>query len=268
MSRRSERIAQKRSAAPENSEETEVSTPSPHKRAQANMSSFALTKRISDSIWQFANPTKAEGMKKYMRNQFDFVGLMSPQRKECVKELLGEFPDPSLHCDQFEAAAKDIWKLPEREFQYVIAVDLLPKVARKLPFKCVDGICKELLTDRSWWDTVDALACSVVGPIVLKNREEGTKIMKAWIKHENLWLRRAALLHQNAYKNQVDQELLFEFVLETMHEKDEFFIQKAIGWSLRSYARVNSEAVKKFVLEHQNNMSSLSFKEATKHIPL
>jgi 3-methyladenine DNA glycosylase AlkD len=44
----------------------------------------------------------------------------------------------------------------------------------------------------------------------------------------------------------------------------EFFIQKAIGWILRQYARTNADWVCEFVAE--NELMPLSQREALKHI--
>jgi 3-methyladenine DNA glycosylase AlkD len=43
----------------------------------------------------------------------------------------------------------------------------------------------------------------------------------------------------------------------------EFFIRKAIGWSLREYAKTNPEDVKSFV--DRTVLSGLSRREALKH---
>ena len=48
-----------------------------------------------------------------------------------------------------------------------------------------------------------------------------------------------------------------------MHEK-EFFIRKAIGWSLRELAKSKPEIVLSFV--ENNPISSLSKREALKHL--
>lgn len=45
-------------------------------------------------------------------------------------------------------------------------------------------------------------------------------------------------------------------------ESNEFFIQKAIGWSLRQYSKFNPEAVINFV--NSNTLSNLSKREAFK----
>ena len=43
----------------------------------------------------------------------------------------------------------------------------------------------------------------------------------------------------------------------------EFFIQKAIGWSLRQYSKFNPEAVREFVIEI--NLQGLAKREASKY---
>jgi 3-methyladenine DNA glycosylase AlkD len=57
--------------------------------------------------------------------------------------------------------------------------------------------------------------------------------------------------------------LLCDILRENLVSK-EFFINKAIGWSLRQDARINPKAVKKFVRSAQ--LHPLSRREALKHI--
>jgi 3-methyladenine DNA glycosylase AlkD len=46
----------------------------------------------------------------------------------------------------------------------------------------------------------------------------------------------------------------------------EFFINKAIGWSLRDYSKVNPTWVESFIERHRNKLSKLSIKEASKYL--
>ncbi|MEC8692695.1 MAG: DNA alkylation repair protein, partial [Bacteroidota bacterium] len=74
-----------------------------------------------------ANPNKAVQMSAYMRNQYNFIGLSSPQRKELVKELRkGHFPE-SNHA--LHSWVKLLWEQTEREYQYV-AMDYLDRYGR------------------------------------------------------------------------------------------------------------------------------------------
>ena len=57
-----------------------------------------------------------------------------------------------------------------------------------------------------------------------------------WIEDENIWLQRAAILYQLYYKEKTDEKRLFRYILRRANS-NEFFVQKAIGWVLREYAK-------------------------------
>ncbi|MFN2485382.1 MAG: DNA alkylation repair protein, partial [Acidimicrobiia bacterium] len=86
-----------------------------------------------------------------------------------------------------------------------------------------------------------------------------------WIEHPDMWLRRTAILSQLGHKEKADWPMLADFSLRRAHEK-EFFIRKAIGWALREYARIEPDLVRAFANEHREEVSGLSYREATKHL--
>jgi 3-methyladenine DNA glycosylase AlkD len=118
----------------------------------------------------------------------------------------------------------------------------------------------QLVQDKSWWDTVDALA-SIIGKVL----RHGHDHMDSALQHENIWVRRIALLHQLGWRGKVDEQRLFKYCLTLSHEK-EFFIQKAIGWALRDYARHNPQAIRDFTSKEKGRLSALSYREANKHL--
>jgi 3-methyladenine DNA glycosylase AlkD len=71
------------------------------------------------------------------------------------------------------------------------------------------------------------------------------------------------MIFQLKYAAKTDQYLLFAQCEKYVHSK-EFFIQKALGWSLRQYSKFNPEAVRKFVQDHQ--LSTVSLREAKKYL--
>ena len=105
----------------------------------------------------------------------------------------------------------------------------------------------------------------MVGYFVKQRPKLGIPVMDKWKIDDNLWLRRTALLHQLGYKTNTNEAWLFACCKLRAHEK-EFFIQKAIGWSLRDYAKTNPTAVRRFVKENKKILSNLSTREATKHL--
>jgi 3-methyladenine DNA glycosylase AlkD len=61
--------------------------------------------------------------------------------------------------------------------------------------------------------------------------------------------------------------MLFDHCVRRAAEK-EFFIRKAIGWTLRQYARTDPDRVSAFVLAHRDLWSGLTFREASKHLDI
>lgn len=206
-----------------------------------------------------ANPAQAGPMKKYMRDQFDYLGIKSPQFKELMKEFLAANGLPPVK--ELDVVLRDLWALPQREFQYA-ATSLLGRSEKELPAKFIRTI-EYLLVTKSWWDTVDSIAGGVLGVHFRRYPEVREKYLARWRASDNFWLRRATILFQLNYKRETDFNLLREIICENLGSK-EFFINKAIGWSLRQYARVDPEAVKEFV--RSTALHPLSRREAMKHL--
>lgn len=205
---------------------------------------------------EHANPELAGPMRKYMKDHFPFLGIKAPVRKELSKRLLKEQGIP----DDWETVVRQLWAMPEREFQYV-AMDLLEKVKKKLEAGHL-RLVEELITTKSWWDTVDYLAAHTVGTLFRLFPALIALTNERWIASGNLWLQRTTLLFQLSYKENTDQELLFSNI-RIYKDSQEFFIKKAIGWSLREYAKTDADAVLRFV--EQTPLASLSRREALKH---
>lgn len=89
--------------------------------------------------------------------------------------------------------------------------------------------------------------------------------MDHWLADADLWVRRAAMLHQLGWRLDTDVERLFTYALRLTGEKN-VFIRKAIGWALRDYARWNPQAVSAFLRGNRERFSGLTLHEAQKHL--
>ncbi len=161
--------------------------------------------------------------------------------------------------DDLSEILLELWDLPEREFQYS-AIGLLGKFEKQLPPAFIDTL-ETLLVTKSWWDTVDSLAAGPVGSHFLRFPEIREKTLTKWRHSDNFWLRRTCIIHQLNYKEKTDFTLMKEIITENLGSK-EFFINKAIGWALRQYSRVDEEGVRQFVADAP--LAPLSAKEALK----
>ncbi len=207
-----------------------------------------------------ADADRAEAMSAYMRRQFLFLGMGAQQRRAAQRLAWLQLPTP----DEAElvAAVVQLWQLPEREYQYA-GCDLLGRYRRVGSASMLTGTVEGLITSRSWWDTVDALQSVAVGPLV-RAHPELVPVLWRWLGSGRLWLIRSALIHQLGYRGDTDAERLFAMCAAMASER-EFFIAKAVGWALRTYARVAPQEVRDFVAAHPE-LSPLARREAMKHL--
>ena len=66
-------------------------------------------------------------------------------------------------------------------------------------------------------------------------------------------------------KDKTNTNLLEQKIVNSFGS-DEFFINKAIGWSLRNYSRTNLVWVINFIIKYRTLMNKLSIKEASKYL--
>lgn len=116
---------------------------------------------------------------------------------------------------------------------------------------------------KQWWDTIDGLN-RIIGHIGLKD-ERIQELMLTWSKDDDFWMRRIAINHQLGRKEKTNTQLL-EQILVNNFGSSEFFINKAIGWSLRDYSKTNPEWVRHFIETYKNKMDALSIREASKYL--
>ena len=108
---------------------------------------------------------------------------------------------------------------------------------------------------------MDSLAGTSVGAHFKRYPDVRDATLPDWRQSQHLWLRRSCILFQLGYKQETDFELLKDIIRENLGSK-EFFINKAIGWALRTYSRVDAQAVRSFVAE--TDLHPLSAREALK----
>jgi len=200
-------------------------------------------------------------MSRYMKNRFTYFGVKKPTRALIQKDWFSIIPKEFTLQNKRELVL-ELWQKEQREFQYV-AIDYIAKWKDKELLLEDYEFIEFLLTNQSWWDSVDALASNFLGRYLRLIPSQREIVVKSWRKSENLWLRRSCLIFQLRYKSQTNFELLKSLVLDFKHE-NEFFIQKAIGWSLREYAKTNPVSVRNFVEE--SGIQGLAKREALKHI--
>lgn len=207
-----------------------------------------------------ASPQNAVAMEKYMKNHFTFYGLKTEVRRKIHKECLDNNKQEVK--ENARQLALGLYSKSEREYHYSAIEILMKEFKKNLRLEDI-GLIEHLLVTHSWWDSVDTISKYLLGGYLKQFPQERDNVLVGFSGSENMWLNRSAILFQLGYKKETDAVLLFS-MCEKHRQSKEFFIQKAIGWALREYAKTNPEAVKNFV--KNTNLKPLSTREALKNL--
>ena len=225
-----------------------------------------ITDKLIKLLDAYADAEKAQPMSAYMKNKFQYFGIKSPERKTLFKQWLKE--NPSFHkgidLKSYQKTLDIVWELfnqPQRELSYC-AVELLEKTKKEWRLEDITFFEKFIITN-SWWDTVDYISTNIVGAYFIKYPDQIRPVTEGWMQSNNIWLQRVCLIFQLKYRKNTDFDLMTTYILR-LKDSNEFFIQKAIGWALREYAKHDANAVKNFV--EMYTLKPLSKREALKHI--
>ncbi len=101
---------------------------------------------LEEEFYKYKNNTIAIQQAAYMKNQFEFLGLKTIERRMVCRPFLSKSALPSK--EELPAIVAALWKKPEREFQYF---------GQELVFKYQDRfelsdivLFQEMMSTKSW----------------------------------------------------------------------------------------------------------------------
>lgn len=221
---------------------------------------MAFIKQLETTFQAHENKENSLAMAKYMKNHFAFYGIKTTERRLLFKEIWNANKDEIKN--DVQNIATSLYTKKQRELHYC-AIEIVIRECKGNYKKSDIHFIEKLLTTNSWWDSVDTISKYILGQYLLEFPDAVEDTIEKFSNSDNLWLNRSAILFQLGFKEKTDFDLLKAICLQ--HENStEFFIQKAIGWSLREYAKTNPHQVIDFVTN--SNLKPLSKKEAVKNL--
>ena len=229
-----------------------------------------LVEAVCRELEAAGDPARGVGQQAYMKSAMPFRGLTSPALKATLRPLLADPAYLMSDRDEWEATVRELWDGARfREERYAaLAICGHRRYQQWATDRSAMPLFRDLVESGAWWDFVDDIASHRIGPILRANPGTEPDRMRAWATAGNLWVRRAAILSQLSSKEKTDRQLLLHCITPNLADR-EFFIRKAIGWSLRQYAHCGTAAsdwVRASVDDFGPRLSPLSRREALKHL--
>jgi 3-methyladenine DNA glycosylase AlkD len=222
--------------------------------------SFLFTLRAA--LRAHADPIKAGPMQAYMKSTMPYLGITStPLAALCRTHL-------AAHHLKTVARWRDLtltlWRDADvREERYAAIAITRHRLYDDYQTLAAIPMYREMIVTGAWWDYVDVIASHQIGGLLLRHPKEMAKTLRAWSRGDDMWLRRTSIIAQLRFRRDLDLQLLYDCIEPSMDSR-EFFLRKAIGWSLRQHARIDAREVLRYVTTHRARLSGLSKREALK----
>jgi 3-methyladenine DNA glycosylase AlkD len=229
-----------------------------------------VVQAIGRELAKAGDPQRAKGQQAYMKSTMAFHGISAPDLRAILRPLLGDPAYLLTGREQWEQTIRRIWDQARfREERYAALAICGHRLYQSWAADSeAMTLYRYLVHSGAWWDFVDDIAAHRVGSVLRAHPETESERLRAWASAEDLWVRRAAILSQLLSKSETDRQLLLDCITPNLADP-EFFIRKAIGWSLRQYARSGQSGagwVRETVHELGPRLSPLSRKEALRHL--
>jgi len=226
------------------------------------------------------NPKRAIKEKAYLYSDLKHYGVSTGEKRKFKKKYDKQIKE--LPKKEALKWAKKLWGMPyfeERSF----GLRILNLHKENLDLSDMPVI-EKFMRESKGWAFLDSLIIPLMHPLIKKDKKAYT-YLKKWIKGDDFWIRRSALLAQLLFFREGkggDKKLFFKFAVSQFDEswidklyKDKlinkrakFFIRKAIGWTLREMSLNDPQTVYNFLRENKSEMSGLSFREGSRRLPV
>lgn len=199
-----------------------------------------------------------------MKSEMPFRGVAAPAQRALYREIFAAQPIPTAAA--WQATVLALWREAEFREERYAAIELSGAKAYRR-FQALDTVpmYDEMIVTGAWWDYVDVLAIHRLGPLLSAHVRPMRRLMRRWSRDADMWRRRSSILCQVTFKAATDLDLLYACIEPNLGDR-QFFIRKAIGWALRSYAWTDPAEIARYVDANEARLSPLSRREALKNI--
>jgi 3-methyladenine DNA glycosylase AlkD len=213
---------------------------------------------LAQAFLEAGDPARAEQQRAYTKHHFSYYGLIAPRWLRITKSFFSDYGMYTGHL-----LKEYVHKCFDQEYRelHFAGLQMMESMLKQQDKDWV-LVLEKCIETQSWWDSVDWIA-KLVGMHFKHYPELQHPYARKWIVSDNMWLQRVAIIHQLFYREQTDEKLLFEMILQVADSK-EFFLRKASGWALRQHAKVYPQQVQAFI--ESQTLSGLTIREAKKQL--
>ena len=122
------------------------------------------------------------------------------------------------------------------------------------------------------WSVCDSTCIRVIGPFLGKkgNEELATKVIDEWSNSNVMWIKRASmviLLKIIMLRKEFEDTYVLKLVDKMLEFSEQNYIEKGIGWLLKTCSKYNPELIYNYLMENKDNLTRLILRYASEKLP-
>jgi len=136
----------------------------------------------------------------------------------------------------------------------------------------VDVIKEEYSKHCHTWSHCDSTCVRLLGPFLGKKGNESLakKTIDIWSNSNNLWIKRASMvimLKITMMRKDFDKDYVFELVEKMLKYSKANYIEKGIGWLLKTCSKYKQEVIVDYLTRNKTNLTRLILRYASEKMP-
>jgi 3-methyladenine DNA glycosylase AlkD len=144
-----------------------------------------------------------------------------------------------------------------------------------LDYQSTDFLVKNQKQILNWVTEIDNWAhsdayCSAIARIFEFDQKNALPTYLKWNKHKNPWLRRCSMVGTFYYSYHRDTQPTFRLAKKLVaphFTAEEYYVQKAVGWTIREMFNVYPEKAVQFIKQNNFQLSPIAWVAASEKLP-
>ena len=234
----------------------------------------SIVKEISNLLLE-NTPQQSEDQKDRMYrilnpdiSNYVIYGVRMPKIEKIVKSVHAKF---NCRYDDAVEVFRKLTRTNVEELKFA-GFFLLNRFKKNFNEGTVELIKVEYSKHCHTWSHCDSTCVRLLGPYLGKKGNESLakKTIDEWSESNNLWIKRASmviLLKITMMRKDFDEDYVFELVEKMIKYSEANYVEKGIGWLLKTCSRYKPEVIIAYLSKNKKNLSRLILRYASEKLP-
>jgi len=234
----------------------------------------SIVKEISNLLLE-NTPQQSEDQKDRMYrilnpdiSNYVIYGVRMPEIEKIVKSVHAKF---ECKYDDAVEVFRKLTRTNVEELKFA-GFFLLNRFKKNFNEGTVELIKEEYSEHCHTWSHCDSTCVRLLGPYLGKKGNESLakKTIDEWSESNNLWIKRASmviLLKITMMRKDFDEDYVFELVEKMIKYSEANYVEKGIGWLLKTCSRYKPEVIIAYLSKNKKNLSRLILRYASEKLP-